>query len=425
MATRHWTGSAIAVADVWTATIGGTLEVGDLFLVTIGAKTWSYAGTSTTIATVQAAMVAAFNALDQDIYPEFAEVTAAAGGAGEVVFTADEEGVPITLSVSTTESNGGAADNQTFTAAHTTTATGPEYWDNAANWLEASVPTTGDDVIIEDSDKSIRYGLAQTGVTLATMKIAANYRGQIGLPRNNALGYAEYRATFLAIKSTLADIGIGAGGRGSSMIKWDSSTAQTAVTVWATGGASSDGTPAFVWKGTHADNAMSCYSGSIGIGFYTGEAATLKLQKVATDPNLGAPTITYGDTVTANGSGAILTQSGGVIRSRSSFATVTKTGGELILEGAAAATTITNQEGMVRHESTGTITTLDCPGEYRRERNLAAATVTTGTFYENSGLWDGNGVVVWTNPVNFYRCSLGDMKYCNFGPHKKLTVAAI
>ena len=54
------------------------------------------------------------------------------------------------------------------------------------------IPGSGDDVFLEDSDVSVLYGLDQSSVSLASLNIAANYTGELGLPRVNAEGSTEY-----------------------------------------------------------------------------------------------------------------------------------------------------------------------------------------------------------------------------------------
>ncbi len=125
MATKIWRGDSPAIAQVDTLAIGGTIEVGDKFTVTINGKSMTYIATSTTAATCATGFVTQWNALSSTAYPEFAEITAAEGVTGSLTLTADTAGKPFTISVATTESNGDAADAQTFTRTATTANSGP------------------------------------------------------------------------------------------------------------------------------------------------------------------------------------------------------------------------------------------------------------------------------------------------------------
>jgi hypothetical protein len=142
MSTIRFKGTALAVAQVDTLTVGGTVEAGDLFKSTINTKVLSVAATTTVAATTATDFYTAWEAVSAALYPEYAEITADDVSA-TVTLTANEEGVPFTVTVTTTESNGGAADLQTFVRTATTASSGPKHWDTAANWSGAAVPVTG------------------------------------------------------------------------------------------------------------------------------------------------------------------------------------------------------------------------------------------------------------------------------------------
>src|SRR4051812_18960760 len=108
MASPRWIGTAVKTYDLWTLTPGGTIEIGDIFNVTIGSKTLAYSATGTTVASVCTGLAAALVALDSSIYPEHAEYRFA-DATTAVTATAVTAGIPGTISVTTTESNGGAA----------------------------------------------------------------------------------------------------------------------------------------------------------------------------------------------------------------------------------------------------------------------------------------------------------------------------
>ena len=139
MATKRWQGGAAAVAQITTLTPGGTIEISDLFKVTINGKVVSYAATDTTVASVCTGLAAALEASEE---PEFTEIDWA-DSVTCVTATAGTAGVPFTLSVETTESDSSAADTQTFSASTTTSSSGPNHWDTALNWSGGSVPTGG------------------------------------------------------------------------------------------------------------------------------------------------------------------------------------------------------------------------------------------------------------------------------------------
>jgi hypothetical protein len=424
MATLRYTWNAAAIAEIWKLTIGGTLEVGDIFKVTINGKAWTYTAATTVIATERDSFVTAWNAIDQAAYPEFRELLASAGsGSGDVTLTGITVGIPFTITAATTEAGGGAADAQTFTATLTTAATGPEWWDNVNNWSTGAIPVSTDTVIIDDSTENISYGLAQSAVTLAELNIGASFRGQIGLQKNNPNGYSEYRATYLAIGATSLRVGTGVGGSGPTLLKINTGTVQTAIDVSTTGSSSSSGIPAFLWKGTNANNTLSLAGGSMGVSFYTGDGvSTLKTVNVTAARNQNT-TLIIGEGCTLNGAGSVFSQAGGSITCYSSLLTVTRNGGEFTLWGAAAITTLNNQAGQFYFESTGTIATVENTGEFRRESRLEAGNVTLMKTYKDSTVVDANGKIAWTN-FDFIQCNQSQLREFNLGQHKRITVTS-
>jgi hypothetical protein len=94
------------------------------------------------------------------------------------------------------------------------------------------------------------------------------------------------------------------------------------------------------------------------------------------------------------------------------------------MTAAAAATTIYNRAGSLIDESTGTFTNLHNSGTYWR-RSLKAKTITNAYCYgDKYKLQDPNGVVVWTNPVQFFETKNVGGSF-EWGSHKKITVADI
>jgi hypothetical protein len=218
------------VAQVTRCTVGGTIEAGDVFKLTVGSKSLAISAPSTSAADVAAAIVAAWSLLPASTYPEFAGITAIDAGGGLFDLVAKTAGVPFVVALSTTESGGGAADAQTFTQTTPTPASGGAFWSTGANWSTGAVPTTGDDVVLQNSANPVLYGLDQSAVTLNSLSIDQSFTGTIGLPRANSAGYVEYREQYLKIGATTVTIGRGPGA-GSGRIKLDTLAAQTTLRV--------------------------------------------------------------------------------------------------------------------------------------------------------------------------------------------------
>jgi hypothetical protein len=353
MATNTWLSRALARAQVDTLTPGGTIEVGDLFKVTINGKTVTYAATGTTVASVVTGLVAALGAIDE---PEFTEITFT-DSTTAVTCTGVTAGVPFTITVETTESNGGAADAQTFVQATTTAATGPNHANDINNWSLGAAPVNTNDVDIDLDRGAILYGIdALSAVTLASLDVysAGQTDGTIGLPQVNASGYYEYRPRYLQVGATLCRINTQ-----SERVMLDFGAVQTACEVRATGSATDD-IPAVLLKGTHTSNVFEFKSGTSGLGFHLGEDVAAATVRVSPEASLVigevASTLTA---VTSHGNTLIQTAA----------TTVTVEDGETKIIGTGAYTTLNVDGGLCKYESSGTVSTanitgtVDCSGD--------------------------------------------------------------
>jgi hypothetical protein len=417
MATVRWLGTAAAVAQVTGYLFAGTWETTDIVEVTIGSKTLAVTAGSTTPATVVLNVLTAFNALDTTLYPEFAEITASQSTA-TLVLTGDTEGVPFTATVSTRDV-GGAADAQTIdgttssTGVDSTACSGPNFWSVAANWSGGAVPVNADDVILERSSVSIKYGLDQSAVTLTSLRIDASFTGDVGLPERNrdATEYDEYRATYLVIGATTQKVGQGSG-QGSQRIKLDNSNIQTTLLAYLTGSEADQDTPTLLWKGTNASNVVRATGGSVGIAALGGEVATVLTLGVA-----GGASVVLGSGVTWT----TIDQEGGFLQVSSNGTTITKVGGTLLhLDG--TITTLTNDAGGCDMRGAGTITTVNNSGEVIFTNDNRALTVTTTNAYKGSTLLDGGQRVTFTNGIVLVRCRLTDV-VVDVGLNRTITVA--
>lgn len=356
MTTKLFRGDAPVLRQLTTLTPGGTIEVGDKFKVNLNGKTLSYSATGTSVASVTAGLAAALAASS---IPEFAEIDWADTGTA-VTATGPSDGAPFTLSVSTTESNDGAADAQTFAATTTVAAQSGEHWNVATNWSPSGVPQTGDDVYLDNFAGDVRYGLDQSAVTLASLHLTASFTGEVGLPKINASAgpgadsYFEYRDDYLRISATSVVIGQGGEGAGSGRIKLDTGSVQTTLEVFRTGTPVEAGLKALLWKGTHASNVVRVSAGSVDLAPHAGDSAMVATLAVGFQAN---PT---GDADVRCGAGVTLT-------------TVNKTGGAL--QTASAITTLTLGPDSGEHDHTaGGITTVNGHGGtllYRSPSTLA------------------------------------------------------
>lgn len=244
------------------------VPTGGTFTLTFSGQTTSAIAYNASAATVDAALEALSNIGAGDV-----AVTGSAGGPWTVEFTgALAAANQPAMTGDGTSLTGGSA--QSIAVDAVTDSAGPNHWDTAGNWLPSGVPANGDDVRFEIGNVPCLYGLAQSGVTLATLNIAMTYTGKIGLPRVNALGYLEYRTTELTIGATAILIGYG-DGSGPSKVALNTGSVQTAIEVRDSGGSSESGIQAITWRGTHTSNALALYGGDVGLCPYSDQSANV------------------------------------------------------------------------------------------------------------------------------------------------------
>ena len=151
MAVKRWTGNAVKVVDQYSVTIANTWAAADTCTLSInGLDLVLTIGTDVTTADVANALNAAINASSKDSglisdetrniggqeIRELTEVSSTVSGS-VVTVTANVAGLPVIFTVSQTTAGSGTA-----TKAQTSTATGPNFFDNADHWYPSLPATT-------------------------------------------------------------------------------------------------------------------------------------------------------------------------------------------------------------------------------------------------------------------------------------------
>lgn len=385
VATRTWIGSAAPIAQVVSYAFAGTWIVGETITIAYGLKTWTYTTTSTSISTIIAGLVAAYNALSATSYPEFREQTAA-GAATPMTLTARTPGQEFIAVVSTNSGSG------TITPTTTQANYGPNDWSSAENWSDATVPANGDTAIIDRIGVQIYYGMDQSAVTLAELRIntpLADQTFKLGLPKTNTGGYAEYRPDYLKIGATLCNVAT-AGGR----TKINFGSVQTGCHILNAGNTSEQGIPSVLLLGTHASNAFEILRGFVGICFFGGEVSTY------TALNQGKLT-SNNDSVVVCGSGCTIgtiTKTAGTLTINSAVATaLTCGGGSTTINGTGAVAQLTATGDLVTYSTSGTLggnSVLSGGSLLDFSQDLTTKTVSNPiTIYDSSDFNDPNQVV--------------------------------
>lgn len=408
MSTKVWAGGSISTPQQNTVT-PASVAIGNVFNVVTNGKQVSFVATATTVANVTAGLAAAIAASTE---PEWQELTAV-DNTTNVLITGPATGAPFTQTSSAT---GGTA---TLTTATATAPISPNAWDVAGNWSPSGVPVASDDVIIDNTDVSILYGLDQHTITLTTLFIGAGFTGTIGLASRNLLGYSEYRDQYCRISAT-STISVGSGiGSGSGRIKLDTGSVKATLNVLKTGPPAETGLEALLWKGTNATSIISIIGGSVGIAVLPGEVATVPNLGVGGGAGNQAPSVRCGPGVTLT----TLTQFGGTVVLNAGLTTVNKFDGTLTVYGGGAVTTVNNDGGLFVWNSDGTITTLNVSegGKADLTGDPRAKTVTDCTLQAGATLAFEVKTVTFTNPIVLNRCSLADISLMT-GTHCRLAV---
>ena len=411
MATKRWIGNAALVAQVDTATVGGTIASGSTFAVGCNGKSLIYTAIGGDTATiVSAAMVAMLNTnkVTRQV-PEIAEATASQNGTS-FTLTSDRPGVPFTFTYTP-----GGSGSPSFSGSTTTSNSGPNVLDAGTNWSGGSAPTTSDDVFFDDSDVDVLYNLDAFTVTFTSVTFTPSFTGKVGL-NQDAGDYYEYRPRYLVLKATTLTINTACG-----RLRIDSSSVQTTMNILQTGESESASLPAMLWKGTHASNSVNISKGSLGIGYLIGDTAT-----VAT-LNVGYVSDRDRDATVIGGSSLSLTTlniNGGSVTLQNNVTTVNGYNGTItVIEGNIA--TFNNFGAAAIYRANDTITTYDGRdgasidfNSDPRGRTLTNTTLRKGTIWK-----DEAKTVTFSNAVSFPD---GDPKQLgegtSFGPDRTYAI---
>ncbi len=235
MATKYWLGTADAVKQ--TATLQITAyDASTTYGITIGGVSVTVTAAGNANDTADSLATACSNST----HPYFQAVDFSCGESSDLVtLEAEVAGVPFTWDGTATSGSG------TISEADTVVNSGPNDWTTAANWSTGTIPVNSDDVVISDNSVNICWGFSQSAVGLDSLKIEKTYTGRIGLRSTEFATTAdgdtystvtkyEYRDTYLAIGTDVADIGVfnGTGSpNGSGRIKINFGTASAQITI--------------------------------------------------------------------------------------------------------------------------------------------------------------------------------------------------
>lgn len=408
MANQILLGSAAAIAQVTSLTVGGTPASGNTYSVTMGfgaGKTVTYTATGTDTNTTIATGLQKF--LAASLFPEFLEEAWTNPSAAVIYATALVAGMPFTLTTATT-----GTGSPTLAQATVTANSGPSDVSIASNWSTGSLPVTGDVLYFQNLNVPALYNLqALAAITPANIFGDGSMTAAIGLPVNNPNGYREYRQRFFQFTgcSGVVEIGLGQG-QGSGKVQFDFQSGNFTANVYKSATSSETGMPAVQLKGGSSSTAINHNKGTLGIALLAGETATVPTLNVDYVSNQA------GDAQVWTGPGCTLTtvnMNGGQLNSRCAVPTLNSTGGTATVY--AGNMTLANLEnagagapastlyyappagGTISSYSVGNGCVLDASGTLETVTLTGNGSGTTGTLYAGSTVNAPGGNLVMTN----------------------------
>lgn len=400
MATAYFIGKAAKVSQV-TKVVYSSIVAGQSYSVTINGKAVSYVALTTSLSDLMDGMIAAWNSSGE---PEHQEMVAAQRIESSVLVglqLTGTSGIPITVTA--------AATTGTATVTTPTAASGPNFWNVAANWLAGSMPSAGDTVVVSNSGVDILYGLTDT-TNYAIVIVEASYTGAIGLPATNTLGYPEYRTRYLTLGTGSAinvQIGYGIGNFGQRLYL-DVQGSNVTLTVYGSSSNAFNGYPVQI-IGMASGSTVNIYGGSVQLdSASTSTVSTLNvLEEAGTQSR---PNVRVTDKVTAT---TILCV-GGVLLVEGPMTTLTARDSARVsvAKASAAANVKVSNRAQIDWESSGGITTKATvePAGILNFGNVGTTkTVAACDLYTGGVLRDPNGKVTWTAGIVLIGCRIGDV----------------
>jgi hypothetical protein len=394
MATKTFISRAAIRTQVDLITLTGTVNAGDIVTATINTRAEAYTLTATdTTLALAAASAAAF--FGQSNNPEFQEAGWSSSG-DAVTATSNDTGRPFTLT------SGGTGI--TATQSTSVTNSSPQDVSIAANWNGAALPTTGDDLVFENSSGGAIYGLSTT-FDPATVTVRETFNGPIGLPEIASGDYPEYRGTYFQCTAAATLVIEQSQSAGPGHYKFSFTSDVVTATISSTAGGAVQKDQEVVWlKGTAANSVVNVYGGSVVLAPVTGDVATVTTVRVIDGSFRATSGVTF--------SSATIAQEGGSVDISTNVGTWTIDGAGAvgIVRGTATITTLSIDNGTVTFLSTGTITTLNVGsgGVADFSEVLGAITVTNCVVTEGATIRDPHRRVTFTNGIKLTRCELMD-----------------
>lgn len=450
MAILRWVGNAAATYDTWTITVANTWASGDTVTISLGRKDLIItlgASASTVVADIAAEIAAAINATSNaspgtgfnwnyggQQFVEFTQVVATVDSA-VVTLTAVNPGEPLGLVVTEVTAGTGTA-----TEANSVVATGPNFLNDADNYLGGALPVDNDVLYFDRGSVSALYALDYFRANNIDLDvyITGDWTGSLGLPAIRAASgsvdtYEEYRSRYFQMRGGSKVLQVlpglnGTSGNGGELFIDLQDQATCTVSILAARGRSTVA-PTISICGTTASTALADMIIRAGNVLIEPDDAPTSASKYFVPGTLvigergrglGSCVVTIGKNAALHLGGEII-QDGGTLtinaptKSGSDVLSVKVAGGACYLSSIGDDSEIVVEEGAYLYPTgSGTIVDVFCRGvlDYRRGGSKA---ITTARFYKTASLFAGGGDVPLTqaefigcNPLKLNACELPD-----------------
>lgn len=292
-------------------------------------------------------------------------------------------------------------------------------WSTATNWSLGSAPVAGEIIVIPATAAYAIAGYDASATAFAGFTVEAGYAYAIG----SAAAWLQINLKHV----TYFDANLNSTS-GQKFLDIDN-----AANIYVNGAPASPGTGQYGLnlRGDCDAVAATCgkvfvsstvaATGSIGLGALVGD----NLEVNAISVTGGAVTIGAAVTDYNDAASTTLTISGGVVHNYAALASETRMGGTLYNEDGAIAAFTGTGSGTVYQNTGDTMTamTLVAPCKFDCSLTLNPKVITTINLQgEQPEIYDPNGTLSWTNPLNANNC---DLSGCRLAPNKKWSYAAI
>ncbi len=383
MANVTYRGDAPKIAQLDTITVTGPVVTSEDWWVIINGKQITYTATAGTTTDVTAGLVALLNA---STIPEFAEITWADADP-DITATSDLAGRNFIIDSVGTDSAAGS-----IAKVNTTANSGPSDVSVGQNYSTGALPSAADTLIFENlDDVDLLYGLsALSAIALTDTFFEQSFTGNGGLPERNVDGeeYDEYRPTWFDLNTDNLYIGQGPGD-GSSQLKINKGSNQTASFVYNSGSRLDNNLAPILLKGTNASNTLDVFGGLVDTAPFGGDAANYSTIKVSD----GEMVISAATDV-----GAIQLNGGTVVMDTSStsgaMTQMSLNDGNIQVDGNQVVTNLFMGKGSnLVWNSTGTVTDADISGVVDFSQDHRAKTWSAIQISDGCEILDPDGVL--------------------------------